>query len=560
MRGKYIVLEGAEGVGKTTQIRKLEEALRSIEIPVKVFREPDNECDKTTQVIHEITQDPSYPMNSRTEVLLYNAARSQSLEKIQAARNDGYVCLVDRSYLTTLALQYYGRGDISDYERLNQIIDFAVGKIKPDLMIVLDAPIDVLMARKAQTNETNRFDQLSAPFLERVRSGYLWEARQRDLPIVYALGTTDQVFQDIWKLVVPVLSLKNTKLEASTPTSIADIIETLHTSPKLRGNDAEANEDSSIETAKQDTYDEHLHAPETFYTPYELGGEDRTYYTNAMASLQSTHKSLTRQLTQYLLDQGIASAPSVATSLAERYLRPILPLAALGEHHVRPNIDETVRSLAAKLLPKSWSAKDEAIQLVQCYPRNELDCIGNALYEYCDIPMAEISAMLRLLPYETKMQLLMSFLDGQNTERTLKSVTYQWDLMTDYVTYEDFVKLIDASSVVSQSPSPRFGFDTPEIIEEAGLGDRYADCFDQSLALFSTMQAAGQARAAEYTVLLGHQLRWRVTTNAYEMHKVRHLPDGAPVGQGCLTLIASMLDKIEETHPIISEALHTVRQ
>lgn len=554
MRGKYIVIEGAEGVGKTTQVRKLAEALRSIEIPVKVFREPDGESDRTTQVLRKITQDPSYPMNSRTEVLLYNAARSQSLEKIRAARDDGFVCLVDRSYLTTLAIQFYGRGDIADYERLNQIIDFAVGDVKPDLTIVLDAPVDVLMARKSQTGEKERFDQLDAAFLGRVRSGYLWEARQRDLPIIYALGTTDEVFRDIWKLLTPVLALRETRAEQSKPISVAEIIESLHKpeEPALE-TDQKVDEVADEDTSHSDAVAEPV--PPTFYTPHNLESDERTHYTQAMTELATAHETMTHQLTQYLLDQDIASMPSIATSLAERYLRPVLPLAMLGEQHDRPSLDEAIRTLAAKLLPRNYVDRTDPIRLTRCTPRNELDCVGEALYEYCDLPMVDIEALLRVLPYETKSQLLTSYLSGQHAERTLKLATYQWDLITDYATYEDFAKLAGGTSGVLQAPSPRLGFETPEIIEQAGLSDAYADCFDQSLTLYSAMQAAGQMQAAEYAVLLGHRLRWKVTTNAYEMRMLRHLPEDVSVGAGCRALIDDMLEKQAETHPIIAEAV-----
>src|SRR5690606_19972938 len=110
--GRYIVIEGAEGVGKTTQIELLGERLRSAGYNVRLFREPDSQTDLTARTIRMMTQDPRFPMNTRTEVLLYNAARSQSLEVIRNAREAGVICLCDRNFLTTLAIQYYGRGDV----------------------------------------------------------------------------------------------------------------------------------------------------------------------------------------------------------------------------------------------------------------------------------------------------------------------------------------------------------------------------------------------------------------------------------------------------------------
>src|ERR1700727_816824 len=97
--GKYIVIEGAEGVGKTTMVHKLADRLRAEGLPVRVMREPDSQNDLTARVIRRLTLDPNYPTTTRTEVLLFNAARSQSLEVIRQATTNGVHCLVDRSYL-----------------------------------------------------------------------------------------------------------------------------------------------------------------------------------------------------------------------------------------------------------------------------------------------------------------------------------------------------------------------------------------------------------------------------------------------------------------------------
>ena len=171
-KGKYIVIEGAEGVGKTTMVRMIAEQLQAAQVPVKIMREPDSQNDLTARAIRRLTQDPLYPMNTRTEVLLYNAARSQSLQVIRQMTDNGVTCLVDRSYLTTLAIQYYGRGDVKDYEKINEIINFAVGDIQPDLMLVLDAPVPILRERVKDRYNGERFDNLDESFLERVRAGY----------------------------------------------------------------------------------------------------------------------------------------------------------------------------------------------------------------------------------------------------------------------------------------------------------------------------------------------------------------------------------------------------
>ncbi len=545
MRGKYIVIEGAEGVGKTTQVKKLAEALRGIEIPVKVFREPDGESDITLQTIRKITQDPSYPMNSRTEVLLYNAARSQSLKKIKQAKADGFVCLVDRSYLSTLAVQYYGRGDITDYERLNDIIEFAVGDMQPDLMVVLDAPVDVLTARKAQTGETERFDQLNSEFLERIRSGYLWEARQRNLPIVYAQGSADDVFKELWGLITPILALRGNHATPSKPMSVADIIQDIKTNEVSDA--AESTEPDAL------SY-EQIPTPVTFFVPPELNEDERAVYTGKLSQIIDGYAAMVKQLTAYLLGENAADMPSVATAIAERYLRACQPFAVLGERQLRPNIDDTVKALSDKLLPRNYSSVSEPVRLVGRTPRNELDSIGVVLYEHSDVSMSDIRALLEVLPYEAKSRLLNSDLGSEQADTLLRTVSYEWDMISSFTVYEAFTRLTGCEQAVLQAPSPRLGFDTPSIIDDAGLTDAYAACFDTSLELYSTLQASQQNRAAECAVLLGHQMRWSVTVTAEQLAKLAVVNDTFP--EEIRAFVSTIFDVLASAHPLIAAAIY----
>jgi dTMP kinase len=220
-RGKYIVIEGAEGVGKTTMVNLLAEQLRAAQLPVKVLREPDSQNDVTARELRRILLDPRYPMDTRAEVLLFNAARVQSLEIIRNAIANGVYCLVDRSYLTTLANQYYGRGDVQDYQKINEIIDFAVGDMQPDLMVVLDAPVPTLRKRIDSRPTHGKFSNLDDGFYERVRAGYLWEAKQRNLPIVYATDDVPTVFKQIWEHVTGTLAERS---NSRAPQSVAEVL------------------------------------------------------------------------------------------------------------------------------------------------------------------------------------------------------------------------------------------------------------------------------------------------------------------------------------------------
>lgn len=232
LRGKYIVLEGPQGVGKTTQLQELLQRFYLAHLPVKAMREPDSQTDLTARAIRRITQDPNFPINTKTEVLLYNAARSQSLNIIKENLEQGINCLVDRNYLTTLATQYYGRGDVSDYQTINNIIKFTVDDMEPDLCIVLDAPVQLLKQRMSDRYQGERFDDLNESFLEKVRAGYLWEAKQRNLPVIFAIDTKEKIANAIWNLVADTLavrkSLSHKVISSSSDPSLASIKELIN--------------------------------------------------------------------------------------------------------------------------------------------------------------------------------------------------------------------------------------------------------------------------------------------------------------------------------------------
>ena len=219
IKGKYIVIEGPEGVGKSTQVSELTRRFQLAGLPIRQLREPDSQSDLTARTIRHLTQDPRYPMNTVTEVLLYNAARSQSLQVIKRSLDQGVSCIVDRNYLTTLAVQYYGRGDVADYETINKIINFAVNGIEPDLTIVLDAPVSELIKRKSEVSIGERFDSLDGQFLERVRAGYLWEAHQRGYKIIFSNVSKDEVADRIWAEAVRCMSTRTDRIlqPVSTP-------------------------------------------------------------------------------------------------------------------------------------------------------------------------------------------------------------------------------------------------------------------------------------------------------------------------------------------------------
>ncbi len=200
-RGRYIVLEGPKGVGKTTQALLLESTLKSAHMPVKLISEDDDQNDTSLLAIESLVADTNHPLNNHTKLLLYNAARSRSLDIIRSEIDKGTICIADQNYLTTLTMQYYGLHSIDNYESLNQIINFANYNIEPDITIILDAEVPTLIERLKDSASEEMLKIYDESLLDRLRAGYLWEAKERGYQTVYAIGSKGDIFNAIWGIV-----------------------------------------------------------------------------------------------------------------------------------------------------------------------------------------------------------------------------------------------------------------------------------------------------------------------------------------------------------------------
>jgi hypothetical protein len=97
-----------------------------------------------------------------------------------------------------------------------------------------------------------------------------------------------------------------------------------------------------------------------------------------------------------------------------------------------------------------------------------------------------------------------------------------------------------------QPATPRYGYNVPEVVEQAGIDEFYIECFDESLKLFSSLQAAGCEDIAPYATLMGHKNRWQFTTTADGL-KASSNYESASVKE----ITTTMREKIAEVHPLI---------
>ena len=174
--GKFITLEGVEGVGKSTNMAVIEGWLSRRQIPYQKTREPGGT--PLAESIRELLLQPrEEAFDNTAELLLVFAARAQHLRhKILPALQCGQWVLSDRFTDATYAYQGGGRGlPMATIALLEQLVQEG---LKPDLTIVLDLPVEIGLRRAAQRSDKDRFEQEQADFFQRVRGAYLQRVAQ----------------------------------------------------------------------------------------------------------------------------------------------------------------------------------------------------------------------------------------------------------------------------------------------------------------------------------------------------------------------------------------------
>ena len=174
--GRFITLEGGEGVGKSTNLDFIGRLLEQRRIRLTVTREPGGTpvAEKIRAVLLERG---SEPIDDLAELLLVFAARAQHVSQvIRPALQRGDWVLSDR--FTDASYAYQGGGRQMDMSNIAWLENAVQGELRPDLTLVLDAPLEVGLSRAKQRGKLDRFESEQRAFFERVRQVYLQRAAQ----------------------------------------------------------------------------------------------------------------------------------------------------------------------------------------------------------------------------------------------------------------------------------------------------------------------------------------------------------------------------------------------
>ncbi|AFZ32919.1 thymidylate kinase [Gloeocapsa sp. PCC 7428] len=191
MSGRLIVFEGVEGCGKTTQLQRSHQWLKTLSLPAIVTREPGgtNLGTALRQLLLNVGKQPIY---NSTELLLYAADRAQHVEEVlKPELASGTIVLCDRYVDSTVAYQGYGRG--LSHSLIAQLNSIATGGLESDVTIWLDIDVAISLARKQHQSTSDcaersaggdRIEQEKIEFHRRVQQGYTELAQNHQNRIV----------------------------------------------------------------------------------------------------------------------------------------------------------------------------------------------------------------------------------------------------------------------------------------------------------------------------------------------------------------------------------------
>ena len=215
IRGKFITLEGGEGVGKTTNMAFIKDYLEQHSISVVVTREPGGTA--LAEKIRQLLLDSkSEAISEQAELLMMFAARAQHIKHIiEPALSQGNWVLCDRFTDATYAYQGGGRNmKISAIQWLENLVQ---GGLRPDLTLLLDAPVEVGIERVKKRGAIDRFESEKISFFESVRRAYLLQAELH--PERIKLIKANQPLADVQRAITDVIRVLLGLCASNCPTS-----------------------------------------------------------------------------------------------------------------------------------------------------------------------------------------------------------------------------------------------------------------------------------------------------------------------------------------------------
>lgn len=201
-KGKFIVLEGIEGAGKSRQCRILTDTLVSRGVDAICTREPGGA--PLGEALRTLILDPAYKPDALSELYMYLASRRDHLNHIVLpALEAGKTVVCDRFTYSSVAYQGYGRGLDPDFVR--RVNEVTIAPLEVDLALFIDVTPEEGFKRKGGADKDDRLERENMEFFDRVYYGFKQMVRSGELTAIDGSGEKEQTAQKILKAVESIL-------------------------------------------------------------------------------------------------------------------------------------------------------------------------------------------------------------------------------------------------------------------------------------------------------------------------------------------------------------------
>ncbi|HSW66795.1 MAG TPA: hypothetical protein VLI54_06680 [Bacillota bacterium] len=543
-KGTFIILEGVDGSGKATQFHLLEKRLREAGYDVVTLDFP--RYDEPSSYFVRQYLGGAYggitAVGPYTSSLFYALDRFEAAPKIRQALEQGKIVLSNR--YTGSSMAHQGTKFRTPEERRGYFIwldnlEFEMLKLpRPDLSFVLRVPLDIAQHFMEQSGKARDIHESDPKHLEQALAVY---------------DDMTQLFPKDYQRIDCVRGDRPMEIEAVQSLLWEKISPLLPPPPQLEMPmpAAQAVAAPSATVAEPSTPPAAL--PE-YYIPGAFDDDLKRQYKLHIEAILRLQADMRKQLSLYLAEQGHGDIEASAL------LAPLTPMAvhAAADEAFREQLERqsspTLTTLTQEHLPAHHAAAVELVQLADVWPRNEFDLVAAMLYSDSNLPLSELRTQTGAWPYTRKLEVIEAYLSS-GPKDALQCARYTWDVLSDYTQLQAFAShLVRKPS--HQALTPRYGYDMPDVIDDAGLTDKFQLAFDASLELYSLLQRAGFMQESQYATLAGHRLRWSVTTSAADIASI-----GLPSEKDAAAeLVQRMHEKLAEVHPILAETMQLPQQ
>jgi len=596
--GIFIVIEGSDGSGKTTQFNLLKARLQAIGHEVDIFKFPqyDNPSSHFIKKYLAGEYGNASSISPYTASLFYAMDRFEGAPEIRKSIEAGHIALSDRYVGANMAHQgskFTNPAEQRGFFVWEDNLEFELlGIPRPTLTFFLRVPAEIsqrlILERAAKTGVKPDEHEADINHLRKAVGTYetLCQLFPNDFRAIDCvkdgqLMSIPDINNLIWDQILPLLP--------TSPAKAAHAV-TLNLEPSRA---APAKAESAKSQSQQELSlaaisDCELIEPGAlsysldwtknnyaYYVPPQLPKKAKQKYEQIMSRLIDLHKTMHAKLERAKADSSATylalplaamlrvkaqATQSQTDSLAKSPNVEVQALAAqLDPTVVRvahtPNRPEALHDILTRLAgnqPKLNQADDaDSLQVLEAWPRNEFILLADSLHALSDLSRNEIEAKLDAWSYEQKYDALQAALK-ENSQALTSQVRYRFDIVTDRLSLAQLRTLGIATQLSLRPTGLRYGFSTPETIEPSQLEDEYRECVEQSQELYRTLQAVGREDLADYAMLLGHRVRTQFGCSLASLDRLDQLADR--------NLAVQILQKISEVHPTLSLYINSVEQ